>query len=341
MADKLILIDGSSLLSTHYYGMLPKPILFAKTEEEREKHYGKILQNKKGQFTNGAYGMTKSLMKLLKEQKPSHVAVAWDISRKTTFRREAYPEYKGTRGETPYPLKEQFALMQDLLGEIGIAQFMHAEYEADDYLGTLSRKFEKEIPTYILTKDRDALQLVSEYTRLWLMQSSEDKARELCREYYPDGLEFNIPKNCFELTPRIVKAEYGVRPDCCVMLKALTGDASDNIPGVKGVGAASAVPLVNEYRTIDNLYEGIVDMESREEKEIKAFWKEYLGISRSPLTCLLKEGARESAKMSEFLGTIKTDIPVAASLEDLKVRLNESAMQKCFKELEFHSLLES
>lgn len=339
MTEKLILIDGSSLLSTHYYGMLPKPILFAKTEEEREKHYGKILQNKKGQFTNGAFGMTKAMLKLIREQKPTHLAVAWDISRKTTFRREAYAEYKGTRGETPYPLKEQFPLMQELLGRLGIAQFMHAEYEADDYLGTLSRKFEKEIPTYILTKDRDALQLVSDHTRLWLMQTSEDKAKELCQSYYPEGPEFNIPRNCFELTPQIVKAEFGVHPDCCVMLKALTGDASDNIPGVKGVGAASAVPLVNEYRTIDNLYADIENIDGKEEKEIKAFWKEYLGISRSPLSFLLKDGAREAAKMSEFLGTIKTDIPVEASLDDLKINICETEMKECFEELEFQSLI--
>ena len=157
----LLLIDGSSLLTTQYYGNLPKEILFAKTEEEKKKHYYRIMQTKTGIYTNAVYGFMRILLKIIKEQKPGYLAVAWDKSR-NTFRREIYSDYKGNRGETPVPLKDQFILCEELLQKMGIRQFMDDKFEADDFCGTLSKKFEKEIPVKILTKDNDYLQLVTE-----------------------------------------------------------------------------------------------------------------------------------------------------------------------------------
>ncbi|MBR3484084.1 MAG: DNA polymerase I, partial [Lachnospiraceae bacterium] len=120
--DYLLLVDGSSLLTTQYYGNLPREILFAKTEEDKKKHYHKIMQTANGIYTNAVYGFMRTLLKILKSQKPKYLAVAWDKSR-NTFRREIYADYKGNRGETPAPLKEQFILCEELLSAMNIKQF--------------------------------------------------------------------------------------------------------------------------------------------------------------------------------------------------------------------------
>ena len=128
----LLLIDGSSLLTTQFFGNLPREILFAKTLEEKEKYFHKIMMTSTGVYTNAIFGFMRTLLKILKEQKPAYLAVAWDLSR-DTFRRELYAEYKGNRGETLVPLKQQFALCQEILKRIGICQFMDEKYEADDF----------------------------------------------------------------------------------------------------------------------------------------------------------------------------------------------------------------
>ena len=130
--DYLLLIDGSSLLTTQYYGNLPREILFAKSDEEKKKFYHKIMQTRTGIYTNAIYGFMRTLLKIIKEQKPAYIAVAWDKSR-NTFRREIYSEYKGNRGETPKPLKDQFILCEELLEKMGIRQFMDDSFEADDF----------------------------------------------------------------------------------------------------------------------------------------------------------------------------------------------------------------
>ena len=147
----LLIIDGSSLLSTQFYGNLPREILFAKTQEEKEKYYHKIMQTSKGVYTNAVYGFFRTLLRIVKEQKPSHLVVTWDISR-DTFRRKLYPAYKAQRSETMLPLKEQFVLCQNALESVGICQLMDEEYEADDFSGTIASMFEGEIPVRILTR---------------------------------------------------------------------------------------------------------------------------------------------------------------------------------------------
>lgn len=198
----LLLIDGSSLLTTQYYGNLPKEVLFASSEEEKKKHYHKIMQTRTGIYTNAVYGFMRMLLKIVKEQKPRYLAVAWDKSR-NTFRREIYSEYKGNRGETPVPLKDQFILCEELLEKMGIRQFMDDRYEADDFCGTLARKFEKELPVKILTKDNDYLQLVSDNTNLWIMHSTASKTEELYKKYnvIPDG---TVPERAFNLDRKSV-----------------------------------------------------------------------------------------------------------------------------------------
>ncbi|MCQ2495028.1 MAG: DNA polymerase I [Lachnospiraceae bacterium] len=338
----LLLIDGSSLLSTQYYGNLPREILFAKTEEDKKKFYHKIMQTRKGVYTNAVYGFMRTLIKIINEQKPEYLAIAWDKSR-NTFRRDIYPEYKGNRGETPAPLKQQFELCEDILSKMNIPQFMHDRYEADDFCGSLAAKFEKELPVKIFTKDNDYLQLVSENTNLWLMHASQDKTEELYKKYgiKPDG---SVPERAFNLTPELVKAEFGVEPSSINSLKGLQGDSSDNIKGVPGIGPTTAVALIAKYKNVAALYDEIRGLDVKQQKEKAKEWKEELGISRSPFGPLLKQSDEElvgekAAFLSEELATIKRDIDLSdVSLESLKLNIDRSSAVKCFEELEFKTL---
>lgn len=347
MSRKLLLIDGSSLLSTHYHGNLPRQLQGVSDMAKRELLFPKILHTSDGVYTNAMFGMLKAILKIIKEQQPSHIAVAWDVSR-NTFRREIASDYKGTRKETDPPLKEQFKNMQDLLASIGIKQLMSdpnapisETFEADDYLGSMAAKFEEEIPVYLLTKDNDYLQLVSEHTRLWLVTS---KSKELVQTFYPEYASV-LPDGVVELTPPLVEIYQGVTPAQCLELKALCGDSSDNISGVKGVGEKSAVPLIREYETIENLYDHIENLTAEEEKELKEFWKIDLGIARSPLKFLLQEanetqkGGKAAAFESKALGRIKRDIPLHYNLDDFKTHIDEIALETQCKRYEFNSLL--
>ncbi len=336
--NKLLLIDGSSLLSTSFFGNLPATYFKARTEEEKAQALKKVLKTSTGIFTNGVFTMTKALLNLIEKQEPTHIVVAWDVSR-NTFRRKAYEGYKANRGVTAPELSAQFGVMQELLAAMKIPQFMFEEYEADDIIGTFAKQFEQEIPTYILTKDQDALQLVSEYTRLWLMTS---KAKEMYTELQIETKTLKIPDNVFEYTPLYVEEFYGVTPIQIIDKKALEGDSSDNIPGVKGVGPKAVGPLLNEFGTVEEIYEYI---ENTSEKEAKEFFKE-LGI-RSPLAALLKEDdhelvGKQAAFLSKQLATINTQIEELSEVQltDLVLKVDYEAMLLKFRELEFKSLVE-
>ncbi|MGL4107334.1 5'-3' exonuclease [Clostridium sp. LP20] len=342
----LLLIDGSSMLTTAYFGTMPSAYYKARTREEKEVIFEKLLQTSSGKYVNAVYPMMKTIVSILKEQQPSHILVAWDLTR-NTFRKELYSDYKGTRSETDKPLKEQFATMQELLAELKIPQASSLEFEADDYLGSYAAKFQDEILVNIMTKDRDSLQLCDRNTRVWLVTG---KADDLNEKYGIDRSIFNTPKNVFEYTPIYIKEEYSLTPAQLVDLKALVGDTSDNIPGVKGVGEKSGIPLIKEYGTIENLYENIKGLDKKEEKELKLFWKEALGIAKSPLNYLLKEPTEEgeilgeaSAILSKKLGEIRLDAPIEHKLEDLEYKFeeNKKIMSKIFEEYEFKSLIKN
>jgi len=341
--DYLLLIDGSSLLSTQFFGSLPRQILFAKTVEEKEKFYDKILQTSDGFYTNGVFGFVKYLLKIIREQKPSHIAIAWDLSR-NTFRREIYPEYKGNRGETMAPLSDQFAICQEVVKALGIAQFMSGTYEADDFCGTLAEKFKSDIPVFIMTKDNDYLQLVDDKTKLWLMHSSAEKTDELYKKYGIDKSTVNAPDRCFVYDRELIKKEFGIEPENVNSLKGIMGDPSDNIKGVPGVGEATARLLIGKYHTVDGLYKVIDGKDKKELDEIKKLWKEELGINRSPLSYLLKTSDTElvgekSARLSEELATIKTDIDITGvDLSDLSTNIDFENGSKVIKALEFNSV---
>lgn len=340
--DYLLLMDGSSLLSTQFYGSLPKQILYAKTLEEKEAYFDKILQTTDGFYTNGVFLFIKYILKVIKEQRPTHLAVAWDLSR-NTFRRELYQEYKGNRSETMLPLSDQFAICQGLLQSFAIPQFMSDKYEADDFCGTLANKLENDIPIFIMTKDNDYLQLINDKTKLWLMHSTADKTDELYKKYRINKAEVNAPDRCFVYDADLVKKEFGIEPSNVNSLKGIMGDPSDNIKGVPGIGEATATALIGKYHTVDALYREIKGKDKKEIDAIKTIWKEELGIKRSPISYLLKTSDTElvgekAARLSEQLATIKKDIEIHVTLDDLKLSINIDDGNKCLKALEVNSI---
>ena len=290
MTEKLLIIDGSSLLSTSFYATATA-YLMAKTDEDKEKALERLMKTSDGRYTNGIFPFMRTLLSLIKKNQPTHLAVVWDVSRQT-FRQEiAGGTYKGTRKATPHPLKEQFISTQNLLQGI-IPQFLSGRddeevYEADDFAGSLAKRFQTEIPVFLHTKDEDYLQLVDSNTRVWLGSSKADKMFE---DLNLNRQEFNVPDGFFEFTLSTLKDIKGLEPYQIVEYKALCGDTSDNIPGVKGVGEKAVIPLLQEYGTIEAIYETIENLSAKEEKELKKFFKESLGIGRSPISYMLADG---------------------------------------------------
>lgn len=347
MKDKFVIVDGSSMLSTCYYAVLPREIMFAKTDEEKQKHYGKILHAGDGTYTNAIFGMLKTIASLLKKQEPAYIAFVFDKTR-DTFRRELYAEYKGTRGVTPEPLKQQFVLIESILEEAGFSVLYSDNYEADDYAGSLVMKFRSQVPVVVMTKDHDYLQLVNDdyNVRAWMVQAKQEKTDELYEKYYgPYGLtkkDVNLPEKTFEFTAEHVFAEEGVWPEQITDLKGIQGDTSDNIPGVKGVSSA-VPPLLAEYGTVEAMYEAIHDaeMDKKQLKELQNFWKERLGITRTPYKALTKTGeegelcGEAAALLSKRLATIQTDIPLDLELADFSAeKYQEKVLRKWCKKLD-------
>jgi DNA polymerase-1 len=224
------------------------------------------LKTKDGLIVNAVFGYVNMLSKILNELKPTHLAAAFDAGRKT-FRNDIYPEYKGTRKGMPEELRSQLPVLKDLLRTMGAAILEKEGYEADDVIGTLAKRFGAE--TCVVTGDRDLLQIIDWTTRVWLTKKGVSEVEE----YDLQRLE-----------------SEGLEPRNIVDLKALMGDASDNIPGVPGVGEKTALALVKRYKTIENLYAGIDEIEGK-------------------LKDRLIEG-RASAELSKRLALIDTDAPV-------------------------------
>ncbi len=236
--EKLIVIDGNSLANRAFYAI-------------------PILSNSKGVITNAVYGFTNMLMRLLRQEQPDYVAVAFDVSRKV-FRHEQYADYKAQRKGMPEELRGQMDLIKEVLRAMNIAIYELSGYEGDDVIGTMVRWAEqREISSIIVTGDKDSLQLISEHTSVYLTKKG---ISELGRYDYAAFTE-----------------EYGLVPDQIRDLKGLMGDASDNIPGVPGVGEKTALKLLHQYGTVEELYQHLEDFagkklgEKLQENQDKAF----------------------------------------------------------------------
>lgn len=283
MKEKLLLIDGHSILSRAFYGI-------------------PMLTNSQGIHTNAVYGFLNIMFKVIDEEKADHLAVAFDLSRKT-FRNGIYEAYKGTRKPMPEELHEQIPILQEVLRAMNIPILTMEQYEADDILGTVAKRSAKEgISVTVLSGDRDLLQLAEDDIKISIPKTS--KGRTEVFQYYPAD----------------VKAEYGVTPLEFIDMKALMGDASDNIPGVPSIGEKTARAIIEQYHSIENAYAHADEITPPRAK--KAFSEHY-----------------DMAQMSKTLATIVTDVPVDFSFSDAAVAdmYNEAAL-KLIKQLEFKTI---
>lgn len=340
-----IIIDGSSMLSTNYYGTLPREMLFAKTEEEREKLYDKIMKAPDGRYTNGVFTSLKQILNLIKAYNPEGIVVVLDASR-NTFRREIYHDYKAQRGSTPYPLKEQFDTFADVLKRIGINVYSSDTYEADDLAGAVVKKlelFEKEC--VLISADKDYYQLVSPSTSLWRIIPSLAKAKY--EKIY--GINFDSYTKQNNLPAGIFETKYGdgtlaegiivdLTPEQFVDYLAVVGDKSDNIPGVNKVGPMTIIPLLKEYRSLNAIYQAIYDaQENNQIAQLISKWKNELGIKTNPINAFLKE--KENAEISQSLAQIRTDIDwIPNDISAYSLSINSDALKAVIDEYAFGTL---
>lgn len=283
MSKKLVLIDGNSIAYRAFFA-LP------------------LLNNDKGIHTNAVYGFTLMLTKIIDEEKPTHIMVAFDAG-KTTFRHKTYSEYKGGRQKTPPELSEQFPFIRELLDAWGISQYELENYEADDIIGTLSLRAEQEgFEVKIISGDKDLTQLTSEQTTV--------------------GITRKGITDIEEYTPEHLREKYGLVPEQIIDMKGLMGDASDNIPGVPGVGEKTAIKLLKEFSSVENVLQSIEKISG---KKLKEKLEQY----------------KDQALMSKELATILREAPVEKELDDFKYKgVNKEKLIALFRELDFKSLLE-
>ncbi|WP_075982537.1 DNA polymerase I [Bacillus massilinigeriensis] len=282
MKKKLVLIDGNSIAYRAFFA-LP------------------LLNNDKGIHTNAVYGFTMMMQRILEDEKPTHIMVAFDAG-KTTFRHKTYTEYKGGRQKTPPELSEQFPLIRELLDSYGISRYELENYEADDIIGTLSLNAEKEgFEVKVISGDKDLTQLSSEHTTV----SVTKKGITEIEEY----------------TPLHIKEKYGLTPEQIIDMKGLMGDASDNIPGIPGIGEKTAIKLLKEFGSVEELISSIEKVSGKKLKEkIEEF--------------------KDQALMSKELATIMREAPVEVKLNEIEYSgFQKEKVIALFKELGFQSLL--
>lgn len=280
---KIILVDGNNLLFRSYYAT---------------SYSGVIMRNSKGFPTNGLYGFINMMNKIIEEEKPSYILVAFDKGK--TFRHNKYNEYKAGRKETPEDLKLQFPKAKEVLDAMGIKHFEIDNYEADDIIGTLARKVDEEYEfiATIISSDKDLLQLISEEVDVKLLKT----------------------KGFIRFNREVFKEFYKVDPINMIDLKALMGDMSDHIPGVKGIGEKTAINLLEKYKTLDNLYTHVDELTTKTKEKLIT--------------------DKDNAYMSYDLATIYRDVDISFSLEDCKYSgLNKTKYIDILEELEFKSLL--
>ena len=261
-----------------------------------------LLNNDKGIHTNAIYGFTMMLSKMIEEEQPTHVLVAFDAG-KTTFRHETFKEYKGGRQKTPPELSEQFSFIRELLDAYGIKRYELPNYEADDIIGTLSLQAEHEgFEVKIISGDKDLTQLASERTTV--------------------GITRKGITDIEDYTPEYIKEKYGLTPLQIIDMKGLMGDSSDNIPGIPGVGEKTALKLLHEFKTVENVLDSVEQVNGKKLKEKLTEHKDLAIISKQ-------------------LATIMREAPVDIKIEDIAFEgYDQSKLIALYKELGFQSLLD-
>ncbi|MEE6132748.1 5'-3' exonuclease [Priestia sp. GS2] len=276
MSEKLLLIDGFNLLSRCYFA----------TSYGREE--ADLPRNSKGLFTNAVRVVVQKMNNLIKQYEPTHVVVAWDVKRNETKRKQAYSFYKETRNELPASLIQQYETLRAFFEAVGIPQLSVELYEADDVIGAFSLKWtkEKQSQAYIYSNDRDLFQLLNEHV-------SQIVAKPKIGDVVYTAMDFTT--------------DYGISPSQWVDVKALLGDKSDNIPGVPGVGEKAALPLIQQYGSIEGIYAQVEDLDATFNRYKKK----------------LKSG-QELAELSLELVKIDTDIEVVNQIEWITVKFERN-----------------
>ena len=280
---KIILVDGNNLLFRSFYATA---------------YQGVIMKNSKGFPTNALYGFINMMNKIIKEENPTYIMVAFDKGK--TFRHDKYEEYKAGRQAMPDELKLQFPKAKEVLDAMGIKHYETDNYEADDIIGTLSKRVdeEDEFIATIVSSDKDLLQLISDEVDVKLLKQSGH----------------------IMMTKEEFRNTYQVDPIHMIDLKALMGDASDHIPGVKGIGEKTAINLLVKYGSLDNLYANIDSVTGKTKDK------------------LIED--KDNAYMSYDLATIFREVPLDFDLEDCKYEgVNGNELVSLLEEFEFHSLL--
>lgn len=290
---RLILIDGNALIHRAYHALPP-------------------LTTKKGELVNAVYGFTTLLLRAIQDIKPEYIAVAFDLAG-PTFRHTEYKDYKATRAKAPDDLYEQFDRVKEVVATLNIPIFTAQGYEADDVIGTLSRHAAThQVETFIVTGDMDTLQLITPMVKVYTM-----------RRGVTDTAIYTV---------EAVKEKYGLSPDQFVDFKALKGDASDNIPGVDGIGEKTAATLIAAFGSLDKLYAWL---EKTPEEELKSAPTKITPRIRQ----ILLDG-KEQAYQSQHLSKIVCDVPMELDLKAATVKdYDRDKAIQLFQELEFRSLL--
>lgn len=284
--QRLFIIDGMSLLFRSFYAM------------------GSRLTAPDGTPIGAVYGFLKVVIKIFREQNPTHFAICWDLKEKT-FRHEVYPLYKANRGETPPEIIPQIFLIQNLVKEMGIPSFAIPGFEADDVAATLAKYFEHYGEVFLVTSDKDYMQIVNDNIKMFSLKK---------------GDEYDI------VNDEKVIDYFGVPPNQVIEVLALTGDAVDNIPGVKGIGDKTAAKLISEYHSIENVYENLDKITNKRAK-------------------IALENHKEDALLSRYLVTINTSVPMNVSELSLRYTYQNLKTSKTAKaqleSLRMHTLVKN
>ena len=282
---KLMAIDGNSILNRAYYGIRP-------------------LSTRDGLYTHAVYGFLTTLLRLRDEERPDAVCVAFDLHA-PTFRHKADADYKATRKPMPEELRMQVPVLKEVLDALNIPRYEAEGWEADDWLGTISRRCEAAgWDCVVVTGDKDSLQLITEHTKVKLVSTRMGQTTTK------------------DMTPETFREQYGFDPIHMIDLKALMGDSSDNISGVPGIGEKTAMDLIRRYGSIDAIYEKLPDIEAK------------------PAAVKKLAAGEEAARHSYWLATIVTDAPLAFDPEENRVREPGPDAYPLFLKLEFSKLIE-
>lgn len=330
-----LVIDGSSILSSCYYGTLPIAYSKAKTKEERTEAAKQILHTSSGVYTNGIYGSLNIILNILKDHPEiSHLAVVFDKTR-NTFRRQISKEYKANRKPTPNLLSMQFHHLMSICDAIGIPSLVSDTFEADDLAGSIIARFHDSQQMVFLTKDHDYLQMIDDNVTGWILTNSQKQADAIMNRDNLPAEKRNLPAKTALFQSSTVYNEEGVYPFQIPDKKGLCGDSSDNIPGVAGIGPTTALPLLQDFYTIENIYQAI-DTYPYPLENLQKEWQQKYKITKARFQKIVD--GKANALMSKQLATIAVNAPVPHKLDSYQRNINKTQLQQVLDTYEMPSL---